>query len=617
MSETNFVKLEEESKSIQWTIIALSAAACAVVVAGAYLYNESAYGLRLLVAAVALLLVSLFFAPRIVMMKFKPIFLLPEKALQYIKPIREIRLRAFAFLLGMVNIFAFFIEISAVVIRFGIIKAEFPGQLIVDMVVYVTAILLLVSVLTYLISLTVPYRSVVLGKRRKIGVYVLLGLSIAFCAVALLIHEGVFDNSRSMEWHRTDALFMILAASISASLMMILFRKLQTPFTIILEDIMVYESRKYRPVKKTVVYTTIAGFAVLFGLFAAFVFIGISAINISGVPPEVGIFATLGLFAVLVGISFAVVYVSSTRAKKKGPLYVVKMSREQVTKLVILGSSFALAALFLVIAALVAGGQIRAIGPIAISTDRWLDFVVFGVLSMIGPYGIYDHYKLRRIIHMEERFPDFLRDLGSSRMAGMTLPNSVLTVAKGEYGELTPDIRKMADQIKWNVPFTDALRLMGERIKTPLVERSISLINEANRSGGNVTDVLMAASNDARQIKTLEADRRITMSLYTVVVYVAFFVFLAVVLILYGSFIPEIIKASEAARAFGGGIGSIKISAMTMADYKLMYFSAGAVQAIGNGIVAGAMGNGTLTSGLKHSFVMLLATYLTFTLFMP
>ncbi|MDD5502700.1 MAG: type II secretion system F family protein [Candidatus Thermoplasmatota archaeon] len=612
-------KLVEESgsKLVQWVIIVLLAAVCAMTVAGAYWYKGSVYGLRFYITAVALLLFSVALAPYIVMMKFKPIFLLPEKALHYVKPIREMRLRAFAFLLGMVDIFAAFIEISAVVVRLGIIEAEFPESLVIDMIIYMTAILLLVSVITYLMSLTVPYRSVVLGKRRKIGVGLFLASAIAFSILAILIHEEIFVYSQSIQWHSTDALFMMLAACISASSMMILFRKLQTPFTIILEDIMVYESRKYRPVKKSIIYTTLFGFVVLFGLFAAFVFLGISAINISGISPEVGVIAALLLFTVMVAVSFAVVYVSSARAKKKGPLYIVKMNREQVTKLVILGSSFALSALFLVLALLVANRQITAIGAITLSADRWLDFVVFAILAMLGPYGIYDHYQLRRIIHMEERFPDFLRDLGSSRMAGMTLPNSVLTVAKGEYGELTPEIRKMADQIKWNVPFPEALRLMGERIKTPLAERSISLINEANRSGGNVTDVLMAASNDARQIKTLEADRRITMGLYTVVVYVSFFVFLAVVLILYGSFIPEIIKASAAAQKFGGGIGSIQISAMKLQDYKVMYFSAGAVQAVGNGIVAGTMGNGTLTSGLKHGFIMLLITYLTFTLFMP
>ena len=58
----------------------------------------------------------------------------------------------------------------------------------------------------------------------------------------------------------------------------------------------------------------------------------------------------------------------------------------------------------------------------------------------------------------------FLRDVAASHRGGLTLTASVQIAAKGEYGELTPEIRKMADQLSWNVPFNEAQHISPERL---------------------------------------------------------------------------------------------------------------------------------------------------------
>jgi flagellar protein FlaJ len=234
-------------------------------------------------------------------------------------------------------------------------------------------------------------------------------------------------------------------------------------------------------------------------------------------------------------------------------------------------------------------------------------------MAALGPYGFYAASRHRRVKRLEERFPDFLRDIAASRKAGLTLTAAVTIASRGEYGALTPEIVKMADQLSWDVPFEEALQRFGDRVRTPLVQRAVSLVVEAGRSGGNVTEVLLAAARDAREIKNLENERHVTMGLYTVVIYVTFLVFLGVAAVLYATFIPNILHSSSAASAAGArGFAGVRFTALSLEDYRVFYFLAALVQGMGNGFVAGMFGSGKYLDGLRHAFVMVLLTWVVF-----
>ncbi|MHB8633056.1 MAG: type II secretion system F family protein [Thermoplasmatota archaeon] len=245
----------------------------------------------------------------------------------------------------------------------------------------------------------------------------------------------------------------------------------------------------------------------------------------------------------------------------------------------------------------------------------WIHFASIGVMIGLGPYGFLVAKEANRIRRLEERFPDFLREIATSHKSGLTLAEAVTVSSRGDYGPLSPEVRRMADQVAWNVPFTEALQRFSDRVRTPLVQRAVNLILEADRSGGSSTEVLLAAARDAREIKTLENDRRITMSLYTIIIYITFFVFLGVAAVLYGQFIPQLVKSSQAAALASQGTGVVQgLGGQTLdaSQFQLFYFLAAMVQALGDGIVAGMMGTGRAVLGLRHSFNMVLLTYLTF-----
>jgi archaeal flagellar protein FlaJ len=249
----------------------------------------------------------------------------------------------------------------------------------------------------------------------------------------------------------------------------------------------------------------------------------------------------------------------------------------------------------------------------------WSDWVIIGMMSFMGPVGIVKGREDRRIREIEERMPDFLRDVAEGGRFGMTLSKSIVSASKGRYGKLTPEIQRMAYQIQWGVSATQALALFAERVNTPLVNRVTALIIKASTAGGNVADVLELVAIDTKETHLMQRERRASMQAYTSVIYIAFGVFVVTVLILQATFLTEMAKTAAAAAAvqqnsngggIGGGVQGTTIDAALIPQIKDVYFWAAIVHAIGDGLLAGVISAGKFSAGLLHAFIMTLMAFL-------
>ncbi|MFH1101092.1 MAG: type II secretion system F family protein [Methanobacteriota archaeon] len=271
----------------------------------------------------------------------------------------------------------------------------------------------------------------------------------------------------------------------------------------------------------------------------------------------------------------------------------------QITRFVVIISTVVVVSVFILLSVLTLFGLLHLF-------FSHVDFFVFAILSGTAIYGFYEFFRLRRIYKIDCIFPDFVRDLAESRRAGMTFTKAILFASKGNYGILTLEIQKISQQVSWGSSVTDALIAFSQRVNTKSIQRTISLIIEASKSGGNVADVLDVAAKDAREIKMLEAERRANMASYVVVVYVGMFVFLAIVAILCLKFIPAMTGNGMEGLGFGGGAG------VTTADVTSVFYMASLVSSFGFGIVTGVFEDGHFSSGIKHIFIMVLSSWFIF-----
>jgi flagellar protein FlaJ len=240
-----------------------------------------------------------------------------------------------------------------------------------------------------------------------------------------------------------------------------------------------------------------------------------------------------------------------------------------------------------------------------------MDFITFGLLSSIGPIGFYNHLKAKKKRDIENLLPDFLREISSSTSSGMTVFDAIKSAAKGDYRRLTPELQKMAAQLSWGISVKEALENFAKRINTPSVKRIVVTINKALEIGGNTSTVFEAAAKEIDQTKLVEQQRRTEMSLYSIVIFISFFVFLAVILIIDNTIFREFFRLQE--EMAGHQIGTLEIARDI--DWDLLrntFFSFILVQSIGGGLLGGYMMDGKLSSGVRFGFVLVLVSFFVF-----
>ncbi len=222
-----------------------------------------------------------------------------------------------------------------------------------------------------------------------------------------------------------------------------------------------------------------------------------------------------------------------------------------------------------------------------------------GTAVMVGfiPYSISTYLNKKKILQIEDNLPAFLRDLAESRKTGMTLPQAIYKSSKVDYGALTPEVRKMSNQVSWGIPFDKVLQDFANRIGSKFTERSVEIIIEAEKSGGALADTLDSVARDAHLIKESEKERKSKLSQQAMIMYAIYFLFIAIVVSLQRLMIPMI-----SSRGFAV---STMDPAAVIAFYKNLFFSMIIIQAVFNGMLAGQIAEGSPVIGLKHSAIFL------------
>ncbi|MDP6906482.1 MAG: type II secretion system F family protein [Candidatus Thalassarchaeaceae archaeon] len=249
-------------------------------------------------------------------------------------------------------------------------------------------------------------------------------------------------------------------------------------------------------------------------------------------------------------------------------------------------------------------GPELSLGPLNLRPTLFVNFFGLGLLLMVYPAALYSDRQMAKIEAIEEKFPDFLRDLAEYWKGGLSMTLAVRTLANSEYGSLNNEVKKMSDQLSWGISFSDVLEMFAERVGTPLVKRAVSLVSEANKAGGKISDILVTAANDSREIQFLKGERQRAIGSYIAVIWVSFMVFLGVIVVLSKVFIPAI--ASSNSGGSDATIGNMQINAVDPLFFLVVFFYGVCAQAMGNGAMAGLMATGRLSTGMKHAGMMLI-----------
>jgi flagellar protein FlaJ len=228
-------------------------------------------------------------------------------------------------------------------------------------------------------------------------------------------------------------------------------------------------------------------------------------------------------------------------------------------------------------------------------------------IVLTGP-ALFEYKRYKENKEIEERFPDFLRDITENIKTGMTLTQAVIATKNTYYGALTPHIKKIVTKIDWSIPFDEVLREFSSRT-TPLIKKTVSTIVETYSGGGDITQILDATGKTIKEINKIRKERFSAIYSQMVTGYVIFFIFIGVLIILQKYLMPSLFVFTSPE------IGMGNVENITKA-YSDIFQWLILIEGFFSGLVVGKMAEGSLLAGLKHSFLLIVVGYGAFLLFM-
>lgn len=268
--------------------------------------------------------------------------------------------------------------------------------------------------------------------------------------------------------------------------------------------------------------------------------------------------------------------------------------------------------------------------------------LVLAAFVGIVPYSTWNYIQYAKYKKMEDHFPAFMRDLAEAKKSGMTFPQAIELASKAEYGALTPEIKRAANQLSWGLPFPKVLVRMANRTRgSKIMRQAFAVVTQAFNSGGDVAETMDSIAMNIGMIREISNERKAILGQQVFIMYFIYFLFLGIIIVLYRLMIPmlalrQTVGAAGAAGAAGGvfllggvtnycevalplciagqalGMGAV---ADPLTYFKSLFFFMVLVQAAASGIIAGVIGEGYAVAGLRHVAIMSVIAIVAFAIF--
>lgn len=128
----------------------------------------------------------------------------------------------------------------------------------------------------------------------------------------------------------------------------------------------------------------------------------------------------------------------------------------------------------------------------------------FIALSIFLPY----YLAQRRTRELESSLPDALRQMASTLRAGVGMSAAMEDISGSGYGPLSEEFERAVVEIRRGRQMNDALLALARRSNSDLIKRAFRLIVEGIERGAALADVLDSVSKDAREIQTVQRERK-------------------------------------------------------------------------------------------------------------
>lgn len=244
--------------------------------------------------------------------------------------------------------------------------------------------------------------------------------------------------------------------------------------------------------------------------------------------------------------------------------------------------------------------------------SRFFFFILWsGVLIGVSPFVFTTIQQTKASGEKEEMFLEFTRNLVESVKAGTPISKSIINMRKKPFGVLSRHVEKLANQIALGIPLRAALQTFSDDVNNKTVSRTITLIGQAERAGGNIGEILESVAKAVAMSDKLKKERKAVISTLTAQGYIIFFVFIIIILVMQFYIIPMISGivggGGLGIGGIGGGGGGTPIEAEEVSRAFLYLLL---IQGLFSGLTIGKLSEGDIKAGIKHSFALVTFSFI-------
>jgi len=240
-----------------------------------------------------------------------------------------------------------------------------------------------------------------------------------------------------------------------------------------------------------------------------------------------------------------------------------------------------------------------------IETEFFFFMVGIGILAGASPFVFSMIYETKVAAEKEEMFLEFARNLVESVKTGTPISKSIVNVKNKSYGVLSENIKKLANQISLGIPLNSALQTFSKDVGNKTISRALTLIGQAERAGGDIGEILEAVAGAVNMSDKLKKERKAAISTLVVQGYIIFFIFMIIILVMQFRILPMISGIADI------GIGGVKTgAAISQEEISGSFLYLLLVQGFFSGLIIGKLTEGNTKTGIKHSFALMLSSFL-------
>ncbi|WP_396613467.1 type II secretion system F family protein (plasmid) [Haloferax sp. S1W] len=224
---------------------------------------------------------------------------------------------------------------------------------------------------------------------------------------------------------------------------------------------------------------------------------------------------------------------------------------------------------------------------------------------ILTPLAVFHEWNVRSRRAVLRNLSDNLRKLSSANDTGMTLLESIKTVAETTPGKLAREFENMYAKVDYGMSLEESLLEFNNRYHLPRLARTLKLIMKAQEASNHISSVLSAAAQASENQDDIDREQKTRTRMQVVIITMTFLTLLAVMAILKTQFIDVMSRLTantSDATGFGSGVNTPLLS--------ILFFHAVTLQAILSGIICGYIQEADIRSGFKYVVAMLTVSLL-------